>query len=409
MAPTHQRWLHTYRTAITVLIVLVTAVWQSTRIRTSPSNNNRGHSSEVSNKEGHTTVVASSKAQKKIAQNISHKIVVSSKKPWWQSPSSVAARYEYKFPTNGKLIAIGDVHGDVGALTKALLLAKAINAQLTWIGGDLVVVQMGDNLDRGQDEIPVLKLLTKLHKEATLVGGAVHVVLGNHEIMNVLLDFRYVSQSSLLEYRPFGANDVALETGPKDRSGPGAEKETREDFSSRDSSMQSLLFARARAYRPGGFLAASVLANRRAVLIVGDSVFVHGGLLPEHANNVQRINTVVREWLVGAAAVDDFLMQIVESETSVFWTRRYSQNVDEDHCRELRDTLSRLNVTRLVVGHTPQLHGITQACNGAVWRIDTGMAAWFEGMTDREIQILQIETVQGVSSTRVIKENDSSL
>ena len=39
----------------------------------------------------------------------------------------------------------------------------------------------------------VLDLLMRLESEARAAGGAVHVVLGNHEVMNIAGDLRYVS------------------------------------------------------------------------------------------------------------------------------------------------------------------------------------------------------------------------
>lgn len=360
-----QRWAYASRTALAVLVMFITLRWTLT----GSGNSLQASQNRVSNK------VPTSNSEHFSHRTTRHKNFTysneSTKAPWWKSLNPISTQYRYMSPMNGKLVAIGDVHGDVNALTRALLLAKAIDTKLNWIGDDLVIVQMGDNLDRGQDEIAVLKLLTKLHKQAELFGGAVHAVLGNHEIMNVLLDFRYASPLSLPEYDTFRKTSfVALEGD--------ADADIVEGGDNNSTSLQendrvsSLLFARARAYRPGGFLAASVLASRRAVLIIGDSVFVHGGLLPEHVNHLERINDVVREWLLGSAVVDDFLMRTVESEVSIFWTRRYSQDVDEALCDELRNSLSRLNVSRLVVGHTPQEHGITQGCNGTVWRIDTG-------------------------------------
>ena len=60
----------------------------------------------------------------------------------------------------------------------------------TWIGGDTVVVQLGDILDRGDAEIATFMLLRQLGRQAERAGGAVHVLNGNHESLNVCGDFR---------------------------------------------------------------------------------------------------------------------------------------------------------------------------------------------------------------------------
>ena len=57
-----------------------------------------------------------------------------------------------RFPAPPRLLAFGDVHGDLQATRQALRLAGAIDAHDRWVGGPLVVVQTGDQLDRGDDE-----------------------------------------------------------------------------------------------------------------------------------------------------------------------------------------------------------------------------------------------------------------
>jgi hypothetical protein len=58
------------------------------------------------------------------------------------------------------------------------------------------LVQLGDILDRGDSERYCMDLLFKLKKEAHEAGGQVHMLRGNHEVRNVDLDFRYVTQNA---------------------------------------------------------------------------------------------------------------------------------------------------------------------------------------------------------------------
>src|SRR6187551_1519251 len=90
----------------------------------------------------------------------------------------------FQLPAAERVIAIGDLHGDVSALRAALRLAGAIDEAGKWIGKSLVVVQTGDQLDRGDDEPQILDLFQRLRTEAAAAGGAVHVLNGNHEVMN---------------------------------------------------------------------------------------------------------------------------------------------------------------------------------------------------------------------------------
>jgi hypothetical protein len=52
-------------------------------------------------------------------------------------------------------------------------------------------LQVGDQLDRGDQEIEILYALERLQKEASKAGGALHVLNGNHETMNIAQDMRY--------------------------------------------------------------------------------------------------------------------------------------------------------------------------------------------------------------------------
>ena len=101
-------------------------------------------------------------------------------------------------PQPDRLVAIGDVHGDLQALKGALRVAGVLHAKRDeWIGGRTVVVQVGDQLDRGDDELAILALIRKLQVQARLAGGAMHVLYGNHEhLASTTQGFRYATQGT---------------------------------------------------------------------------------------------------------------------------------------------------------------------------------------------------------------------
>jgi hypothetical protein len=120
-------------------------------------------------------------------------------------------------PPVDRIIVIGDIHGDWDMTMDTLKVAKLIDKKGNWVGGDTVVVQVGDQVDRCRySGIPcnkkdatendegkdwkILQYFTKLHHQAQKVGGAVYSLLGNHELMNVKGDFRYVSYEGLKEF-----------------------------------------------------------------------------------------------------------------------------------------------------------------------------------------------------------------
>lgn len=254
-----------------------------------------------------------------------------------------------------KIVAIGDLHGDLDATLSALRLAGAIDERSRWVGGKLVLVQTGDQLDRGDGERAILDLFEKLTREAENAGGAFHVLNGNHEVMNVMGDLRYVT--------PGGFRDFS--------SVPGL------DLSSR--ALRKIPVnqrPRAAAFRPGGPYA-MMLAKRNTVVIVGENVFAHGGVLPEHVDyGVERLNREVRIWMGGERRRPP---RAAAGKNGVVWTREYSDLPDAQDCAALGIALQKLGAKRMIVAHTVQKNGISPACDERVWRIDVGMAKHYGG------------------------------
>src|SRR5690242_4946969 len=98
----------------------------------------------------------------------------------------------WRRPATGRVVAVGDLHGDLTATRAALRVAGVFDPHDSWIGGTTTLVQTGDVLDRGDDEQAIIDLLERLETEAAAAGGAVIWLLGNHELMNAAGDFRYV-------------------------------------------------------------------------------------------------------------------------------------------------------------------------------------------------------------------------
>jgi hypothetical protein len=260
-----------------------------------------------------------------------------------------------------RLIGIGDIHGDIQALRGALLAAQVIDTEDHWSGGTTVVVQVGDQLDRGDDEREILHWLETLAGEALAAGGAVYPLLGNHEAMNVDLDLRYVTQGGFADFAdvPWAADD------PLYASYEEAER------------------GRVAAFRPGGPYA-SLLASHFITVMVGETVFVHGGIVPSHvAYGLDAINGETSDWMNGDAPEPG----VLSGSDSPVWSRHYSDSPDADDCMLLFETLEALDAKRMVVAHTVQSGGISDACGGKVWRVDVGLADYYGGPT----QVLLIE------------------
>jgi hypothetical protein len=261
----------------------------------------------------------------------------------------------FRFPAAERIIAIGDIHGDVRAARDALQLGGAIDSAGKWIGGALVVVQTGDQLDRGDDEPQILDLFERLRSEAKAAGGALYALNGNHEIMNAQGDFRYVTEDGFHDFsdrRPDARLAALLDRLPAESRG------------------------RAVAFLPGGDFARR-LSQQPVVIQVGDSVFVHGGVLEEHVRyGLGRINQRAREWLTGPPSAA--APSILTNPEAPIWARDYSDGTPPpEKCTELERVLAALSARRLVVGHTVQKQGINSACADKVWRIDVGLSRFY--------------------------------
>jgi hypothetical protein len=272
-------------------------------------------------------------------------------------PACTLAPLPLRLPAPRRLVAIGDLHGDLAAARAALRTAGAIDDHDRWIGGALVVVQTGDVLDRGDDERAILDLIARLETEAGAAGGALVMLLGNHELMNAAGDFRYVT--------PRGLHAFDDAPGPAAAMPPGVPEQVR---------------SRVAALGPGGSYARR-LAHHAVVAIVGDTAFSHAGVLGDWVTHVDDVNQAARCWLDGQVSEP---APALTSDDSPVWTRAAGgPTVD---CGAVRSALAALQVKRMVVGHTVQDHGITSACDDTLWRIDVGLSKRYGG----PIEVLEL-------------------
>lgn len=280
-----------------------------------------------------------------------------------------------KLPGGKRLLAIGDVHGDLAALHAALVVGGAVDAKGKWIGKDLIFVQTGDILDRGDDEQAIMDWMERLEGEARAAGGAVHWLLGNHELMNAAGDFRYVTPGGFVDFQDVPGLDLTRVV----KALPEVQ-------------------ARAAAFLVGPNVGpySRVMAGQNTVLMVGDTVFAHAGVVGEWAARLSQVNLENRCWLSGELPAEALPAALTEEDSPV-WTRALGgERVD---CEALAYTLGRLGAARMVVGHTVQPTGATSACDGKLWRIDVGLSAHYDG----PIQLLEITAAEsGKTEAKVL-------
>jgi hypothetical protein len=231
------------------------------------------------------------------------------------------------------VFVVGDIHGKYASFVSLLTEARVLDANVRWRAGRAHLVLAGDMVDRGEDVTRVLWLLYRLDREARAAGGAVHVVLGNHEIMEWVGDRRYLAPKESLLAARYGTCYACL-------------------------------------YDPRTSILGRWLASKPGIVQVNDVVYVHGGITTRYAQmGVGGFNDAlfryIREpifpYLLDdsvaiarfGADLHDRRQSFFFAPDSPFWFRGYVQS---DTLRaQLDSVLARYGATALAVGHTPVL------------------------------------------------------
>ncbi|XP_057954252.1 shewanella-like protein phosphatase 1 isoform X2 [Malania oleifera] len=308
-----------------------------------------------------------------------------------------------------RIVAVGDLHGDLVQARCALEIAGVLSSdgQDLWTGEETVLIQLGDILDRGEDEIAILSLLRSLDVQARAQGGAVFQVNGNHETMNVEGDFRYVDSGAFDECMNFleYLNDYEDDWEEALIGWVGVSEQWKEDRKMSQNywgswnlvKKQKGFSARSTLLRPGGPLACE-LARHAVVLKVDDWVFCHGGLLPHHVDyGIERMNREVSQWMKDDYEIDSSLhipFIATRGYDSVVWNRLFSRDISDLEGYQIKqiasileETLQAVGAKAMVVGHTPQIAGVNCKYNCSIWRVDVGMSS---GVLNSRPEVLEI-------------------
>jgi hypothetical protein len=243
-----------------------------------------------------------------------------------------------------RIIAVGDLHGDPVATQELLGIAGVVDAAGQWIGKDTIVVQTGDSTDKGPSSKGVATFLMELEVQAKKAGGQVIVLVGNHEVMNLRHDTRYVHPNDEAE---FGGADAR-------RAAFGVEGTFGRWYRSRD-----------------------------AVARVQDNIFVHGGISARFSDfSATALSTMVRE------AIDQPRASPVLGPEGPLWYRAYFLADETIACAELEQVLAKQKAKRMIVGHVVQRTGrIGVRCGGRLIGIDTGNSIVY----GRHLSVLEIQ------------------
>lgn len=330
-------------------------------------------------------------------------------------------------------IALGDVHGNFDGLCDILKRSGLINDAHHWSGGQTTLVQTGDLVDRGAKERDALDLMMQLESEAPESGGQVEILLGNHEVMNIMGDLRYVTpqifatfatsdseslrRTSYDQYVKWLKSNADLLSEGKDPLFAVTEQEWM------DKHPAGFLEQRAAFSRTGVY--GKWIREHHAVAKFDSILFVHGGIAPEQSKlTVEQINarvrSEIRQWdeafqylLDRKLVLPFFTLQettavvkavfglasrtskmapekqmeklapfltlsdwLCLSQAGPLWYRGYDEWSEEEGAPQVDALLKAYSAVAIVAGHTVQKTlNIRARFGGKIYLIDTGMVA----------------------------------
>jgi hypothetical protein len=325
-----------------------------------------------------------------------------------------------------RIVAVGDIHGSLEGLTEILKAAELIDASGQWSGGSAHLVQTGDYLDRGDKVRDVLEMLMRLEDEARRAGGRAEVLLGNHEVMNLVNDLRDVSPNAFAAFAD-------------DRSAQRQERAYRDyEKLMKRTDRTAIPVEQWTTAHPPGFVEyvealeprgryGKWLRERKVVVEDGGTIFMHAGLSEDTTGSLEDVNKrvhgdledwdrardmlqraelilpvftlpetldaigaelkriataleskqpvgehVTREFVEALQAVGRIGKSSLLREDGPLWFRGFAEWPDDDPAK-VEALLQRFKAVRFVTGHTPIVKGITSRFDHRIFLIDTGM------------------------------------
>jgi calcineurin-like phosphoesterase family protein len=248
-------------------------------------------------------------------------------------PKLANEKAEYK--KVGKMLILSDIEGNFEAFRKLLQANHVIDNDYNWTFEKNHLVLIGDFVDRGTMVTEVLWLIYSLEEKAKAAGGYVHYILGNHEIMNMSNDLRYVQQRYL-------RNAALMNTSYMQLFGADAEI--------------------------GRWLATKNVTER-----IGDVLFTHGGI-SQYLNMMniplKDLNDLTRPFYTDTTyEYKDNRLNLLYSDLGPFWYRGY-YTAPKASMAQIDSTLNIYGVRYLTTGHTIVANEIKSFYDGKLFDTD---------------------------------------
>jgi len=288
---------------------------------------------------------------------------------------------DYHWTGVERVVAIGDLHGDYDQYIKVMQSAGLLNKSGKWSGGKTHMVQTGDVPDRGADTRKIMDHLVKLAKQAKKKGGYVHMLIGNHEAMNVTGDLRYVTTG---EFQAFTTrNSPRIQNMQWEQQVEWmranvltfAELDLKEYRKEWEQSVPLGWVEHRRAWSLTGEYGAYVKDNAVAIQ-VNDTIFLHGGISSKYCKF--SLQSLTEQVIAAMENYDPAITSIMDDPLGPIWYRGLAQEKEVDaYSQSLDQILKRYGAKRIVVGHTPTGGVVWPRFDQRVVVNDTGIAAYY--------------------------------
>jgi hypothetical protein len=248
----------------------------------------------------------------------------------------VGEKSDYEKPA--KIVAISDIEGNFTSFRELLLQCGVIDTSYSWTFGDGHLVLLGDFVDRGNQITEVLWLIYSLEDKAKAAGGHVHFIMGNHEIMNLSGDLRYLpskytqNAKLLRENYAYGLYGINSELG-------------------------------------------RWLRTKNIIEKIGDILFVHAGISVEmnrmYIPSLNRINEIARPYYTDRNYINnDQRLQVIFGEAGPLWYRGYYIGKSRASIEQIDNTLETFGVKQIITGHSLVADTISVSRDGKVINLD---------------------------------------
>lgn len=217
-----------------------------------------------------------------------------------------------------RIAAVSDIHGQYELLLSLLRAHEIIDEGGNWAFGEGHLVILGDIFDRGDEVTSLLWFVHKLEQQAEKANGKVHYLLGNHEVMALQGDLRYINR----KYR----YTMAYMGMPYDK-----------------------------LFGENTYLG-RWLRSKPVAISINKTAFVHAGFskaLLEKKLTFGEMNRAFQKKIIGQpedSILADPVLSLLYSEYGPVWYRGY---FEDDFTRwQAKEILNNIRKKHIVVGHT---------------------------------------------------------